>query len=593
MVSPTQKIRQQNFGSGVKIMVALTATVLALAAGEWAVRGFALVPEIKSIHTTGHRSVYKRSANPILGYELKANYRDNEADLSFSYPLTNAHGLRDFDRSIEKPAGVRRVLLLGDSVVEGEGIREIADTMSGQLEAMFTDDNTQVLNFGVSGYCTRAEVELLEVKGLQFQPDLVVLVFVQNDFDNFNREAFQLESDIARSTLVKHLFARSELFRLICIKMNLFQFGAELDPVNWNRRAMGDNNVVDGLQRLSALAMGHEFQPMIAIWPLFYDDRVEDVHILPDTEGELVIERLASVAAIPTFRFSTDFQSHMVSVDGPLNPRLRYTLGDKLHPSMEGCQIAARALKAMIDSLENDGYPPDTRPGADPGQRRNARARELASVLGSTQPDYSRLYNNQGNAFRAQCKLEEAIQQYQEALRVNPELAEAHHNLASILVGQGKLNEAIRHYRAALDIDGDLAEAHYRLAVALGWTGQVDGARIHFKRATQLVPDWADPLNGLAWVLATHPELQSRDAQTAIELAQQAVALTDRQDAASLDTLAAAYASADQFEQAVAIVGEALVCARRDKEESLVEEIRLRRELYRREKPYRQPGRTE
>ena len=46
-----------------------------------------------------------------------------------------------------------------------------------------------------------AEIELLETKGLAFEPDVVVLVFVENDFDNFNREAFPLGGTIAVSVL--------------------------------------------------------------------------------------------------------------------------------------------------------------------------------------------------------------------------------------------------------------------------------------------------------------------------------------------------------------------------------------------------------
>ena len=79
--------------------------------------------------------------------------------------------------------------MLGDSVVEGVGLRDLDDTVSRQLEKLYPDGRTEVLNFGVSAYCTLAEVELLEVKGLAFDPDVVILVFVENDYLNFNREA--------------------------------------------------------------------------------------------------------------------------------------------------------------------------------------------------------------------------------------------------------------------------------------------------------------------------------------------------------------------------------------------------------------------
>ena len=84
--------------------------------------------------------------------------------------------------------GSDEFILLGDSVVEGDGIRirQVDDLISRQLEMLY-GDGTQVLNFAVSAYSTLAEVELLRVKGLQFNPDTVVLIFVENDFDNFTR----------------------------------------------------------------------------------------------------------------------------------------------------------------------------------------------------------------------------------------------------------------------------------------------------------------------------------------------------------------------------------------------------------------------
>ena len=113
--------------------------------------------------------------------------------------------------------------MLGDSVVEGYGLKE-PDTISFQLESLFDEATTEVLNFGVSAYCTRAEVELLEKRGLQFSPDVGVLVFVENDFDNFNREAFPLGETIQRPAIVRSAFQRSHLFRLSCVQLNLFHF---------------------------------------------------------------------------------------------------------------------------------------------------------------------------------------------------------------------------------------------------------------------------------------------------------------------------------------------------------------------------------
>jgi lysophospholipase L1-like esterase len=248
--------------------VALCATLLALLAGEGIVRLLGRAPEIKAIRLgSAHDTVreyecfYKRSTNPVLGFELKANCRSDNPDFIQTYERTNSHGQRDKERALEKPDGVRRILILGDSVVEGYGLRE-SETISRRLEDLYPDGSTEVLNFGVSAYCTLAEVELLEVKALRFDPDVVVIVFVENDFDNFNREAFPLGGTIDRPAIAEVLFEKSHLFRLTSVQLNLFHFGAEADPVRWNKDAIGDNNVAEGLSRFRQLADRHGFQPL-------------------------------------------------------------------------------------------------------------------------------------------------------------------------------------------------------------------------------------------------------------------------------------------------------------------------------------------
>jgi hypothetical protein len=119
-----------------KPAVAVCATLLALCAIELLVRCLDWAPDIKSIQISDPDCVYKRSTNPILGFELKANTRCDAPDFIQTYERTNAHGQRDRERTLRKPEGVKRILLLGDSVVEGYGLRE-SETLSRQLEALY------------------------------------------------------------------------------------------------------------------------------------------------------------------------------------------------------------------------------------------------------------------------------------------------------------------------------------------------------------------------------------------------------------------------------------------------------------------------
>lgn len=90
----------------------------------------------------------------------------------------NALGLRGGEVARAPAQGVRRVLVVGDSVAFGWGVRE-EDTFSRVLEAGL--DQAEVLNAGVVHYDTRQERLWLEARGLALAPDLVVLIYCHND----------------------------------------------------------------------------------------------------------------------------------------------------------------------------------------------------------------------------------------------------------------------------------------------------------------------------------------------------------------------------------------------------------------------------
>jgi len=76
----------------------------------------------------------------------------------------------------------------------------------------------------------------------------------------------------------------------------------------------------------------------------------------------------------------------------------------------------------------------------------------------------------------------------------------------------------------------------------------------YFSKAVELDPGQGFYYNGLAWLLATCPQAQYRDGKRAIASAQKALALDSAYAAVYLDTLAAAYAEAGSFDEAVALL---------------------------------------
>ena len=80
-------------------------------------------------------------------------------------------------------------------------------------------------------------------------------------------------------------------------------------------------------------------------------------------------------------------------------------------------------------------------------------------------------HNNLGNALRDQGKLDGAVAEYREAIRLKPHYADAHYNLGNALSDQRKLDEAIAEYREAIRLKPGFAEAHNNLGYALPTKG--------------------------------------------------------------------------------------------------------------------------
>lgn len=128
--------------------------------------------------------------NPTLGWDKPPGeetvYLQSEYEVIFR---VNSRGLRGPERDYAKPPGVTRVLLLGDSFVEGYTVGEEA-LVSTVLEARLNAPNGphyEVINGGTHGYGTDQEYLFFLEEGRRYQPDVVVLFFYSNDLlDNLS-----------------------------------------------------------------------------------------------------------------------------------------------------------------------------------------------------------------------------------------------------------------------------------------------------------------------------------------------------------------------------------------------------------------------
>lgn len=128
----------------------------------------------------------------------------HEYDIHIS---VNSRGLRAPEEiGYEKPEGVYRVLVLGDSFIEAAQV-ELAESFPQRLGALMqaqTGQPVQVLNAGVGGWGNDQQLLWLKEEGYKYQPDLIVLaVYPRNDFMN-NYEPLEAAN---QGQIIKPFFA--------------------------------------------------------------------------------------------------------------------------------------------------------------------------------------------------------------------------------------------------------------------------------------------------------------------------------------------------------------------------------------------------
>ncbi len=208
-------------------------------------------------------------------------------------------------------------------------------------------------------------------------------------------------------------------------------------------------------------------------------------------------------------------------------------------------------------------------------------------------PQCEYAHSGLGSAYFKIGNLDEAVVEYQKALETNQRDEEAHRFFANTLLNMGEPGEAIDHLQYALKIDPGDIDAEYILAICLLKTGSGDKAIPHFEKALEIKPELSETFdarqnNDSAWSLATDPQASKRNGALAVKLAEGACKMTHYQKTITIGTLAAAYAGAGRFDDAISAAQKAIALAKQNGESELLQKNQELLALYLKHQPCRE-----
>jgi hypothetical protein len=209
----------------------------------------------------GKHPIYRRSLNPYLRYELIPGIKS--ASMS-----TNSDGLRGPEYPLLKSAGTFRIIMLGDSELLSVML-PYSDTLPVQLENLLNHNSGpkhfEVLNFGVEGYNTLQELEQLKVKGLKYNPDLIILNYCLNDPGSagycFSKDFLTRHSALVRyfTYLIRNTLLKQEKKRL--------NISTEIDEFNYIHLPNNFAPVNKAIQEMAGISKTRNNKLVVVVFP--------------------------------------------------------------------------------------------------------------------------------------------------------------------------------------------------------------------------------------------------------------------------------------------------------------------------------------
>lgn len=286
------------------------------------------------------RDLKRVSAYPGVGHE----HRPGTSSFLMGVPVSiNSLGLRDREVTVEKPQGVVRTLMLGDSLTFGWGV-EARDTPAKLLEARLNAREAgrhEVINTGVGNLNTQMEVAYFLARGKDLNPDTVVLNYFINDAEPTPKRTQSYMLDHSQA-VVEFLAAYDRLSRLFSLRPDWQAYYRGL----YGKDQAGWQGAQDAFARLADYCGKHGIRLLIASYP-----ELHEVAPYPFAE---VDERLRAMAA----EKGVEFLPLAPSV-ADLKPETLWVSPGDAHPNRIANERFAASLEAALHKVWPALYEPE------------------------------------------------------------------------------------------------------------------------------------------------------------------------------------------------------------------------------------------
>ena len=255
----------------------------------------------------------------------------------------NSQGYFDAEHSFVKPKDVFRIVIIGDSIAQGQGVgreESFGRVLEKKLNAVQNKKKVEVIILALTGYSTSQELILLREQAFRYDPDMILWSYVLNDpahpfFHDANGELGRYFYK-PRSYLLHYVSARffnaRERMRWKALHSEGMEFHVFLNTVYWDE-------VKADLGAIGKVSKKKKIPVLFVIHPVFKKDGMFDRYPLTAVHEKLkeyvLLQGLRPLDLLETYQ-------------GYRSEQLNLSSEDPWHPNAKGHEVAAEAISEAV-----------------------------------------------------------------------------------------------------------------------------------------------------------------------------------------------------------------------------------------------------